>query len=253
MSTPSGEPNRYPIVLAVFAAITFFALVVCAFGFISLFTNLEVIDEPDAGPLVGPSMVAFALATVLISLLRRAATLRARPTPGAQPPSTPDAQSFDAPPSSSAASDARHFGAPPSSSRTPVARSSDARHFGVPLSSSPAPDTRPSDAPPSSPSNPSPAVPRPPASDPSRVPVGWAVLTGLATYLVYALSGAVLYAATTGSILAGVIFARDTFLGPFALAVAVAAFVVALVFAILVIVGGEHPRRPLWPWERDRG
>jgi ABC-type sugar transport system permease subunit len=191
MSTPSGEPNRYPIVLAVFAAVTFFALVVCAFGFISLFTNLEVIDEPDAGPLVGPSMVAFALAAVLISLLRRAASLRARPTPGAPPPPSP--------------------------------------------------------------SNPSPAVPRPDASDPSRVPVGWAVLTGLATYLVYALSGAVLYAATTGSILAGVIFARDTFLGPFALAVAVAAFVVALVFAILVIVGGEHPRRPLWPWERDRG
>jgi energy-converting hydrogenase Eha subunit B len=85
------------------------------------------------------------------------------------------------------------------------------------------------------------------------VPVGWAVLTGLATYLVYALSGAVLYAATTGSILAGVIFARDTLLGPFALAAGVSAFIVALVFAILVIVGGEHPRRPLWPWERDRG
>ena len=218
MSTPPGEPNRYPIVLAVFAAITFFALVVCAFGFISLFTNLEVIDEPDAGPLVGPSMVAFALATVLISLLRRAATLRARPTPGAQPSSTPGAPSFDAQ-----------------------------------RSSFPAPDAGSFDASPSAPSNPSTAVPLPPASDPSRVPVGWAVLTGLATYLVYALSGAVLYAATTGSILAGVIFARDTFLGPFALAVAVAAFVVALVFAILVIVGGEHPRRPLWPWERDRG
>ena len=203
MSTPSGEPNRYPIVLAVFAGITFFALVVCAFGFISLFTDLEVIDEPDAGPLVGPSMVAFALAAVLLSLLRRAVALRAHPTSGAQPSSAPDAQS--------------------------------------------------SEAPPSSPSSPSSAVPRPPASDSSRVPVGWAVLTGLATYLVYALSGAVLYAATTGSILAGVIFARDTFLGPFALAAGVSAFVVALVFAILVIVGGEHPRRPLWPWERDRG
>ena len=203
MSSPSGEPNRYPIVLAVFAAVTFFALVVCAFGFISLFTNLEVIDEPDAGPLVGPSMVAFALATVLVSLLRRAATLRTRPTPGAQSPSTPGAQSSDAPPSSR--------------------------------------------------SNPSTSVPRTPATDPSRVPVGWAVLTGVATYLVYALSGAILYAGTTGSILAGVIFARDTVTGPFALAVAVAAFVVALVFAILVIVGGEHPRRPLWPWERDRG
>lgn len=203
MSSPSGEPNRYPVVLAVFAAVTFFALVVCAFGFISLFTNLEVIDEPDAGPLVGPSMVAFALATVLVSLLRRAATLRARPTPGAQPSRDPGAQSFDAPPSSR--------------------------------------------------SNPSTSVPRPPATDPSRVPVGWAVLTGVATYLVYALSGAILYAGTTGSILAGVIFARDTVTGPFALAVAVAAFVVALVFAILVIVGGEHPRRPLWPWERDRG
>lgn len=233
MSTPSGEPNRYPIVLAIFAGITFFALVVCAFGFISLFTDLEVIDEPDAGPLVGPSMVAFALAAVLLSLLRRAAALRAHPTRGAQPSSAPDAQSSEAPHSSSAASDAPLFDAPPSWS--------------------PARDARSFDAPPPSPSSPSPAVPRPHASDPSRVPVGWAVLTGLATYLVYALSGAVLYAATTGSILAGVIFARDTFLGPFALAAGVSAFVVALVFAILVIVGGEHPRRPLWPWERDRG
>ncbi|SKC59153.1 DUF6121 family protein [Okibacterium fritillariae] len=218
MSTPSGEPNRYPVVLAIFAGITFFALVVCAFGFISLFTNLEVIDEPDAGPLVGPSMVAFALAAFLISLLRRAATLRAPQTPAAHQPRTPDAQ----------------HSSPP----TPDARSFDARSF---------------DAPPSSPPDPSTAYPRRPASDASRVPVGWAVLTGLATYLVYALSGAVLYAATTGSILAGVIFARDTFLGPFALAAGIAALVVALVFAILVIVGGEHPRRPLWPWERDRG
>lgn len=248
MSTPSGEPNRYPIVLAVFAGITFFALVVCAFGFISLFTDLEVIDEPDAGPLVGPSMVAFALAAVLLSLLRRAAALRAHPTRGAQPSSAPGAQSSEAPHSSSAASDAPLFDAPPSWS---PAR--DARSFDAPPSSSPAPDARSFDAPPSSPSSPSSAVPRPPASDSSRVPVGWAVLTGLATYLVYALSGAVLYAATTGSILAGVIFARDTFLGPFALAAGVSAFVVALVFAILVIVGGEHPRRPLWPWERDRG
>lgn len=218
MSTPSGEPNRYPVVLAIFAGITFFALVVCAFGFISLFTNLEVIDEPDAGPLVGPSMVAFALAAFLISLLRRAATLRAPQTPTAQQPRTPDAQ----------------HSSPPA----PDARSFDARSF---------------DAPPSSPPDPSTAYPHRPASDASRVPVGWAVLTGLATYLVYALSGAVLYAATTGSILAGVIFARDTFLGPFALAAGIAALVVALVFAILVIVGGEHPRRPLWPWERDRG
>lgn len=242
MSTPPGEPARYPIVLAVFAAITFFALVVCAFGFISLFTDLEVIDEPDAGPLVGPSMVAFALATVLISLLRRAAsrrpTIRRAATPGAQPAA----------------------GAPAAS---PSGRSDDSPSEYSDRSPSGRPD--PADAPSgrsdSSPSeysdHPS-APPLPGRStrgrpDPARVPLGWAVLTGLATYLVYALSGAVLYAATTGSILAGVFFARDTFLGPFAVAAGVAAFAVALVFAILVIVGGEHPRRLLWPWERDRG
>jgi hypothetical protein len=227
MTPPPGEPNRYPIVLAVFAGITFFALVVCAFGFISLLTNLEVIDEPDAGPLVGPSMVVFALATVLLSLLRRAASLRAQQTSGPAVSGQPPA--------------AQRQGEYPPSERP------------APFPASRTPTEPPFPAHVSSPSDPFETSPRAPAAESSRVPIGWAVLTGLATYLVYALSGAVLYAATTGSILGGVIFARDTFLGPFALAAGIAAFVVALVFAILVIVGGEHPRRPLWPWERERG
>jgi Family of unknown function (DUF6121) len=52
------EDKRYATVVAVFAAALFLACVVAAFGVISLALNIDVIDEPDAGPLVGPIMAA---------------------------------------------------------------------------------------------------------------------------------------------------------------------------------------------------
>ncbi|KQQ94006.1 hypothetical protein ASF62_07515 [Leifsonia sp. Leaf325] len=61
-------PRRIVLTLAVFALVAFVAAVVCAFGFASLITDVSVIDEPDAGPLVGPLMVA-AAAFVLFSAL----------------------------------------------------------------------------------------------------------------------------------------------------------------------------------------
>ncbi len=59
----------YSYVLAVFATFTYFALVVCAFGFISLLTDTEVVAQQDAGPLVGPSATAAAVLVVLGSLI----------------------------------------------------------------------------------------------------------------------------------------------------------------------------------------
>lgn len=54
-----------------FATILYLALVVCAFGFISLLTDTEVIARDDAGVALGPAMAAAAVAVVLAALVVR--------------------------------------------------------------------------------------------------------------------------------------------------------------------------------------
>lgn len=61
--------RRYATVLAFFATGLYLALVVAALGLISLGTNMDVIPQADAGPLVGPSMVGGAVVTVLVMML----------------------------------------------------------------------------------------------------------------------------------------------------------------------------------------
>lgn len=61
--------QKYATILAIFAAVLYLALVVAALGLISLATNLDVIIEPDAGPLVGPSMAGAAVVLVFIMML----------------------------------------------------------------------------------------------------------------------------------------------------------------------------------------
>lgn len=45
------------------------AILVAVYGFISLFSDRDVITEPDAGPLVGPIMAVTALAILFFSVL----------------------------------------------------------------------------------------------------------------------------------------------------------------------------------------
>ena len=54
--------------VAGFAAALLLALVVCAFGFVSLLTDAEVVADPDAGRLVGPAIVAASVGAVLVFL-----------------------------------------------------------------------------------------------------------------------------------------------------------------------------------------
>lgn len=63
------EERRYAATVAAFATALYVAGVVAAFGLISLYTNRDVIDEPDAGPLLGPLMTAAATAALLGFLL----------------------------------------------------------------------------------------------------------------------------------------------------------------------------------------
>ena len=63
-----ASPNRF--ILPVFATVTYGALVIALFGFISLIADRDFIVEADAGPLLGPWMVAVACAATFVALVR---------------------------------------------------------------------------------------------------------------------------------------------------------------------------------------
>jgi hypothetical protein len=61
--------QKYATTVAVFAAVLYAALLVASFGMISLFTDLEVINDPDVGSLVGPVMTVAAVLLVFTTML----------------------------------------------------------------------------------------------------------------------------------------------------------------------------------------
>lgn len=61
--------QKYATTVAVFATVLFAALVVAAFGMVSLVTNVDVIADRSVGPLVGPIMTAAVVLLVLVMLL----------------------------------------------------------------------------------------------------------------------------------------------------------------------------------------
>jgi hypothetical protein len=68
-------------VLPALAAVVYVAAVVALWGMLSLLLDREVVDYPDAGPLLGPAMAAAAAVVTWLALLR---TRRSRsPWPGA--------------------------------------------------------------------------------------------------------------------------------------------------------------------------
>lgn len=62
--------RRNAWIVAAFAAALDLAAVVCAWGFVSLLTDAEVIASPDAGRLVGPAAVGASVGAVLLTLAR---------------------------------------------------------------------------------------------------------------------------------------------------------------------------------------
>jgi uncharacterized membrane protein HdeD (DUF308 family) len=59
-------------VIAGFAVVLHLALVVCAFGFVSLLADVDVVTRPGTGGLVGPAMIAAAVIVTGIALVRDA-------------------------------------------------------------------------------------------------------------------------------------------------------------------------------------
>lgn len=178
MSIPNpgqGErPASFPYTLAIFAAVLYFALVVCAFGFLSLLTDTDVVSQADAGPLVGPTATGSAVVTVLLYLLG-------------------------------------------------IGRRYE-RDLHEAIAAS--------------------------IGDPVRLPLGRAVLIGVVSYVVYVLVGAFAYSIATAQLFSMVLFAAGSALSGYAIAVGVLAAAISVTYMLVLGSGGEHPARPLWPWER---
>ncbi|HEV7848563.1 MAG TPA: DUF6121 family protein [Mycetocola sp.] len=169
-----GRPASFPYTLAIFATVLYFALVVCAFGFVSLLTDTDVVSQADAGPLVGPIATGSAVVAVLLYLLG-------------------------------------------------IGRRYERDlHEAVAAS----------------------------IGDPVRLPLGRAVLVGIVSYVVYVFAGAFAYSIVTAEIFSIVLFAAGSALSGFAIAVGTLAATISVAYMLVLGSGGEHPARPLWPWER---
>jgi len=64
------EYRKYAITMAAFSVALYVAFIVAAFGILSLLLNRDVINEPDAGPLLGPIMVGTAVLALVWVVLR---------------------------------------------------------------------------------------------------------------------------------------------------------------------------------------
>jgi hypothetical protein len=65
---PQLPPPSNPALLPVLAAVTYLAAVIGTWGLLSLALDRDVVDYPDAGPLLGPAMAAAACVVTWASL-----------------------------------------------------------------------------------------------------------------------------------------------------------------------------------------
>ncbi|MFC5928115.1 hypothetical protein D6T64_10430 [Cryobacterium melibiosiphilum] len=68
--------QKYAVVVSTFAAVLYLSLIVAGFGMISLITDREVIDEPLAGPVLGPVMVGVPVVLVFALMVKLGITTR---------------------------------------------------------------------------------------------------------------------------------------------------------------------------------
>ena len=67
---PHLPPPPDPRMLPVLGAVTYAAAVIALWGFVSLALDADAIRQRDAGPLLGPAMVAGAVVVTFVALLR---------------------------------------------------------------------------------------------------------------------------------------------------------------------------------------
>ncbi|ERK72009.1 DUF6121 family protein [Leifsonia aquatica] len=89
-------------------------------------------------------------------------------------------------------------------------------------------------------------------ADRQRVSPGNALLIGLVCYLVYVVAGAVAgIAGDPSQSLRAVLFAAGQFGSWYAVLVGIAAFVVTLLYQLVLVGRFAQRGRPRWPWEGD--
>jgi len=67
---PPLPPPANPALLPTLASVVYLASVVALWGILSLVLDREVVDYPDAGPLLGPAMAAAAVVITWLTLMR---------------------------------------------------------------------------------------------------------------------------------------------------------------------------------------
>ena len=73
---PQLPPPSNPALLPVLAAVTYLAAVIAAWGLLSFTLDRDVVDYPDAGPLLGPAMAAAACLVTWAALWQSRASRR---------------------------------------------------------------------------------------------------------------------------------------------------------------------------------
>jgi hypothetical protein len=86
-----------------------------------------------------------------------------------------------------------------------------------------------------------------------RVALGYAAGTGVAALLGFVVAGGALYVLGNGEPFSGLTFAAAVLRGPFAATTGILAFVVALLYSLVLASRLNEYGRPLWPWERPDG
>lgn len=84
-----------------------------------------------------------------------------------------------------------------------------------------------------------------------RVPLLGGLLTGTLALLGYVVVGGMLQAVGLHDPDVLVSFALHELLRPYSLALGVLAMLVHIAFVVMIALGGDEPKRPLWPWEKD--
>ena len=158
--------RKYAATIAIFATVLFAAVLIAAFGMISLLAGVEVVADPRAGELAGPVATAAATLLVLGCLLLIALRI-------------PEERQRIAPLTA----------------------------FGI----------------------------------------------GAGAYLAWAVFAALAFLFGRGDPVGALIFFGGILTGPFALAVGATAFVVALLFMLVLASRVGDRGRPRWPWEKHEG
>lgn len=87
MSGHTPQPDRHygltpALLIAVLCTVLYFALLVAVWGFISLLTERDVVEEAGVAPLAGPAMAVAASAVVFLSVLFALRRFTGRPPMG---------------------------------------------------------------------------------------------------------------------------------------------------------------------------